>query len=215
MRIKIDISVHVSRIVKMFVFTDFLLLSGWGLMAPIFSVFVIKVIPGATLLTLGIATSVYWLTKSVMQLPIANFLDKTRNERVNFYFAITGLLLASVTAFSFTVISTVWQLYLLHFLQAVAFGLYVPAWSGLFSKHLDHEHMSLDWSLDSTAIGVASGIAGFLGGALANFAGFQIVFILAAIFSLGAALAMMFAPKVIFPSRKTVPTTIKDHNPVV
>jgi MFS family permease len=201
--------------VKVFVFTDFLLLSGWGLMSPIFSIFVKDNIRGATLITIGIAAGIYWLTKSLMQLPFANFLDRTNNERVNFYFSVIGLLLASVTAFSFVLINEIWQLYLVHFLQAVAFGLYVPSWSGLFSKHLDKDHMSLDWSLDSTAVGVASGLAGFVGGALADWFGFPIVFELAAVFSLGAAAVMMFAPQVVFPKRASVPTTIKDHTPVV
>ncbi|PIT92463.1 MAG: hypothetical protein COU08_02280 [Candidatus Harrisonbacteria bacterium CG10_big_fil_rev_8_21_14_0_10_42_17] len=211
MRIHIDISVKVSRIVKIFVFADFLLLAGWGLIVPIFSIFLIERIVGATLTTIGIATSVYWLSKSILQLPIANFIDKTKNERVSFYFSFLGLLLGSLVAFLFIFITQTWQLYVLEFLHALAFGMYVPSWRGIFSKHLDKDHIALDWSLDSTAIGFAAGVSGFIGGVLADSFGFEMVFILAAVFSLGSSLVMLFAPRFVFPPHLEPRTRIQIH----
>jgi len=42
MRIKVNINVKVGRLVKYFVISDFFLLAGWGLIDPVFSVFIIQ-----------------------------------------------------------------------------------------------------------------------------------------------------------------------------
>lgn len=211
MKIKIDVSIHVSRIVRVFIASDFLLLAGWGLIGPIFALFVVERIPGANALTVGLAASIYWLTKSVMQIPIANFLDKQKSERMSFYVLVVGLLLASLVAFSFALVRTARGLYLLEFLHSIAFGLYVPAWSGLFSHHLEAKHQSLDWSLDSTVVGIASGITGAAGGALAAAFGYNAIFIMTGGFTLLSVLVLLAAPQLIFPRHRPDRTPIKDH----
>ena len=129
MRIKINLDIKVGRVVKYFVVTDLVMLAGWGFLEPVFAVFVIQRIAGATLMTVGIAASIYWILKSALQIPIANYLDHTPGEHDDFQALIAGLLVASFAAFSFTLISTSWQLYLVEILEAVAFALYVPSWS--------------------------------------------------------------------------------------
>jgi MFS family permease len=189
----------VGRIVKYFVLTDLTLLAGWGLIEPVLSVFILKNIPGATLTTVGISTAVYWLTRCLLQLPIANYLDRTEGENDDFRSLIAGLLLLSVSAFSFILVDRTWQLYLIQAIHAIGFAFYVPAWSGIFSRHLDRDRMSFDWSLDSTAIGLSTGIAGLTGGILANQFGFTVNFALASVFSLGAAFLLLMTPALILP----------------
>lgn len=214
MRIKIDISVKVSHIVRLFILADVVLLAGWGTVAPIFSVFILQRVAEATLVTIGISSAIFWLVKSMLQIPIANFLDKRRDERMAFYMLIAGLVLISLAAFSFTLIRTITQLYLVQLLHALSMSLYIPAWSGMFSKHLDKEHYSLDWSLDSTAIGISTGITGAIGGILAKSFGFNITFILAGIASLLAIFTVISVPQLIFPGKPSeAKTTIKDHSP--
>lgn len=212
MKIKIDISIKVSRIVKIFIMTDFVLLAGWGLIEPVFSIFIIEHIAGATLVTVGFSAAIYWITKSIMQIPIANFLDRIRNEKVAFLAVIAGLTLGGITAFLFMLIREPWQLYLLQFVHSVAFGLYIPAWSGLFAKHLDKDHFSLDFSLDSTAVGIAAGISGMVGGILANWFGFPIVFIFAGLLTFVAAGVLLSAPHLVFPQAKAGKYFAKDHD---
>ncbi len=214
MRIKIDVSVKVSNIVRFFIMTDVVLLAGWGLVAPVFAVFILEQIADSTLVTIGISSAIFWLVKSFLQIPIANFLDKRRDERLSFYVLIVGLVLVALAAFSFTFIEDIWQLYLVQLLHAVAMSLYIPSWSGMFSRHLDKEHYSLDWSLDSTAIGISAGVTGALGGILAKAFGFNINFVIAGIASLLAIFTVLSVPQLIFPGKaQDMPTPIKDHSP--
>jgi DHA1 family quinolone resistance protein-like MFS transporter len=209
------LDVSIGKVVTYFVLSDLVLLSGWGLITPIFSVFIIQSVAGATLTTVGIAASIYWITKSLIQLPIAYYLDRTTGERDDFYVLLAGLMLVGLTAFSFILVHEIWQLYLAQFFHAIGFGMYVPSWTGIFSRHVNREHSSFAWSLDSTTISFASGVTGAIGGALAQAFGFPIVFFLGGLFSLSAAFLVLAVPDLIFPRKTSVetPVMLRDHTP--
>lgn len=212
MRFKFSIDVKVSKLIKRFIVADTVLFGGWGFVDPIFSVFIIKEIAGASLVTIGIATAIYWILKSIIQVPIAVYLDKNNGERDDFYALIIGLIIVGISSISFTLATSVWHIYLIQILKAVGFALYVATWPSLFSKHLDKGHYSLDWSLDSTSVGVAIGAASFLGGILVTWFGYNSVFIIAGILSLVSAGILFSVPNIILPAPVSN-SLMKDHTP--
>src|SRR3989344_6393032 len=98
---KILASLKVNRVVKYFILSDLVLFSGWGLVSPVFSVFVIEGIKEATLLTVGVSASIYWITRAIVQLPAANYIDRHEGEKDDFNMLLLGLILASIAAFTF------------------------------------------------------------------------------------------------------------------
>ncbi len=217
MRLRIDASfknLKVNRLIRCFIISDFLFFSGWGLISPIFAIFVIQQIPGADLITVGTVAAVYWVIKALFQIPVSIYLDRHAGERDDFYALVAALMLAGFTSLAFLLTRTTVQLYTVVLLQGIAFGLYTPAWSAMFARHLDREHYSFDWSLDSTAVGLAAGITGFIGGALATGLGFTAVFIGASILSFASALALLAVPNLLFPRVAAGgPPLIRDHTP--
>lgn len=197
----------------MFVVADLTLLAGWGLINPIFALFIVDRIEGGDVITIGIATAIYWIVKAVVQLPVAKFLDATASEKDDFIAIIMGLVLAGLSALGFIFIDQPWQLYTLQFVHAIAFALYVPSWSGVFSRHLDKNHEALDWSLDSSGLSLAAGLSGLASGIMASIYGFNTIFVMASIFSLMAAGVIFVVPQVIFPHRiHRNKMTLKNHN---
>lgn len=214
MKLKVSINLTVGRFVKRFIMADMALFAGWGMLDPVFSIFIIREIPGATIVTVGTAVAIYWLLKSAIQIPIANALDKENTENHAFLSLVGSLVLVGVTAIAFLAATEIWHIYILQVLKAIAFGVYVPAWSGLFSKHLDKGHYSLDWSLDSTSVGLVTGVTGFLGGVIVAYFGYGMVFILAGIFAFLAAGVTATLPKIILPHGTHHKGIIKDHTPL-
>lgn len=205
---------HVNRVVKFFVLSDFMFLGGWGLVAPIFAIFVVQDVAGATILTVGALAAVYWFVNALVQLPVALYLDKKEGERDDFHALIFSLLLSGFASLSFLVADTVPLLFLVIFLKAVAFGFYTPSWSAIFSRHLDRKRRAFDWSLDSTSVSVASGAAGLLGGVLANFFGFQSVFLFAGALSFGSVMLLLSVPHLVLPGPISPKKgTFRDHTP--
>ncbi|PIP30004.1 hypothetical protein COU12_01640 [Candidatus Jorgensenbacteria bacterium CG10_big_fil_rev_8_21_14_0_10_54_38] len=219
MHIRIDLKlpeVRVNRVIRSFIAADLLLWGGWGLVNPVFALFVVDRIAGATAATVGVAVAVYWLVRSLVQVPVAMFIDRHKGEKDDFFTLIAGLVLAGFAAMAFPLAVSVRGLIAVAFLQGVAFGLYIPAWSAMFSRHLDKEHYAFDWSLDNTTLGIASGIAAAAGGAAVSFFGFNAIFILAGVFSFASALLLVMVPNLIFPGGRDGACEtpfIRDHTP--
>ncbi len=213
MKIKIDINIKINRVVRFLILSDLFFLGSWSMVQPLFSIFVIEHIKGATLIVVGLVASLYWLVKSLLQIPVANYLDNHDGEKDDFYTLIIALSLASIAAFSFASVTELWHLFLTQFIYAVAMGLYVPSWSGIFSRHLDDKRFSFDWSLDSTVVGLTSCGSAILSGILANFFGFSFVFILVGILSFSSAILIFSVPNLIFPKQKQEEPQIRDHSP--
>ena len=220
MRLKVDIHLNsaelkVNRVIRYFVLADLLLWGGWGLITPIFALFVVGHIAGATVLTVGVASALYWITKALFQIPVSLYLDRKDKDTFDLYLLIIGLMLAGFVAMAFPLAHSTGVLYLLMISQAVAYGLYTPSWSAVFSRHLDKNHYAFDWSLDSTTIGLASGAAALLGGAIATIFGFDMVFVLTGCLSLASGLMLLAVPDLVLPrATSVVPATVPpEHTP--
>jgi MFS family permease len=97
----------------------------------------------------------------------------------------------------------VWELYAVHALQAIAFAFYYASWPTIYSRHLDKDAISLDWSLDSAVSGIGAGITGFLGGVIAATLGYDVVFVSAGIMAFLAAFILLAVPDLILPKPTT------------
>ena len=214
MNIKINVKIKASRIIKYFVLSDLFLLAGWGFIEPIFSVFIVEKIVGATLLTVGVAAAIYWILKSLLEIPIANFLDKIPGEKDDFLALILGLILASFSAFAFSWVTQIWELYIVQAFHAIAFALYLPSWSAIFSRHLDKERVSFDWSLDSTASGISAGVTGLLSGLIAEKFGFATIFIWAGFLSMVSAIILIFFSNITMPKPTHSEEVFKNQTPI-
>lgn len=214
LKIKINIDFKIGHLIKYFILSDLFFISGWGLISPILAIFIVDSIPGATVATVGIAAAIYWILKALIQLPISMYLDKTEGETDEFYILLGSLFLASIVAFVFVFVDKIWHLYALQIFHALAFAMYTPAWTGIFSRHLDPGRYSFDWTLNSTVIALASGLSGAVGGFAAKTFGFSVIFIGASVLSLIAALIIFFVPDIVLP-RQSSPgkSLIRDHRP--
>jgi len=214
MKINIDLKLDVNKVVKYFILSDLTFLAGWGLLDPLFAVFVTKNIAGATVMTVGIMAAIYWIVKSTMQIPISIYLDKNDGEKDDFYALVVGLLLAAMVLFSFMAATEVWHLYLIQTFKAIAFALYVPAWTAILSRHLDKEKVAFEWALASTSAGFAIGVTGLVSGWLASM-GFNLIFLIGGFLGLSSAVFLILAPNLIIPPRKMAlgEGILRDHGP--
>lgn len=185
----------IGTLVRRFVLLDLLLWGGWGLITPILAVFILGKVQDSNLLTVGLASAVYFLVNAITQLISAGFIDEKKGERDDVKVLAIGLFLGSLAAFSFLLVENTWHLFLAVALQGLAFGLYSPSWTAIFSRHLDSGHYALDWSLDRTSIAIFSAITAVAGGAIAEFFGFEMIFGLAGILSFLSCVVILRLPE--------------------
>lgn len=215
MNIRLAFHVKVSKFIRNFIMADTALFGGWGFIDPVFSVFIVREIVGASVVTVGFTVALYWIVKSLVQIPIGIILDRIKGEKDDFYVLIAAMIVIGIAAFLFMFATRVWHVYLIQAFKAVGFAMYVATWPPLFSRHIDRDHYSLDWSLDSTSVGLAMGLAGFGSGIVATWWGYHAVFAVAGIFSFISAAILFFAADIVLPpDHRRTQRFLRDHAPV-
>lgn len=177
MRIRINITVN--KAVQIMLFYLFFVVMAESLFTPIFAVFITGSIFGATLRTAGFALALYALAKSVVQVPLARYLDKQKGEKDDFYCLISGAVVAVIYPFGLVFVSEIWHLYFLEILAGVGTAALMAAYYSLFARHVDKGAEGFEWSLFSVGgLTVSSAIGAAVGGILADIFGFRLLFLI-------------------------------------
>ncbi len=195
----------INKVIKTLVASNIFLNAGWGLLAPIFAVFILKDIKGGSVEIAGFASMIYWFTKSFLQIPIGKYLDKNHGEKDDFWFMVIGLFISGLVPIGYLVSSLPWHIYALQVLYAIGMAMVIPSWSAIFTRHIDRGSEALEWSVESTSLGFSAGIAGGAGGLLSALIGFKIVFALVSAFTITASLLLFFAKDSVSPINKRIP----------
>ena len=169
----------VNKVVLTMVYADFLLISATGFLSPIAAVFVTTQIVGATLATVGFVTTLFWVVKSAVQIPVSSYVDAHPGEGDDFRFMIIGCVICSVVPLLYYLYAReVWHLFALETLNGIGYAMQVPTWLAIFTRHIDKHRESSEWTLHSNAIGLGFAATAAVGGVLADRFGFRVLFLL-------------------------------------
>lgn len=190
--------IPLNKVIKVLIFSDFFLLSGWGLISPILAIFMTQQINGGDVKVAGVAVGIYWLVKSVLQVPVGKYLDRNHGEKDDFLFLFLGTLLVGLVPIGYIFAKEVWHLYFLQIFQAVAMSMAIPAWGGIFIRHIDKGKEAFSYSVESTSISVGTGVASIIGGTIAKNFGFTPLFIGVGVLNIIAAVLLLLISKDLF-----------------
>jgi len=189
---------NINNVIKAYIYWDFVINSAWGLLGPVFAIFLLEriaqgnIVEGAKIA--GFATLFYWLTKAVVQIPIGNYLDKNHGEIDDFWFYVVGCALTGMVPFGYLFASLQWHVYVLQVVHAIGMSMVIPSSYAIFIRHADKGREAFVSSLDSTLAGVGAGVAGAAGGLIAGYIGFSFIFVLTGVLTL-VSLVCIFAIK--------------------
>ncbi|MBI1984621.1 MAG: MFS transporter [Candidatus Wildermuthbacteria bacterium] len=179
--------------------SDFLLQAGWGLIGPIFAIFLTRQIAGGSIAIVGFIAATYWVTKSVIQPFLARILDLKKGEKDDFWFLVCGMYVANLIPLGYMVSSELWHIFLLEFIRGIAMAAVVPTWGGIFTRHISKGWEAFSWSVESTALGFAAGFAAAFGGIIASAFGFNLVFLMVSVFGLLSSTLLLAIRNQVFP----------------
>jgi predicted MFS family arabinose efflux permease len=186
---------NANKIVKTLIYSDFILNGAWGLLAPIFAIFILQDIVGGDVVegakVAGFTSLIYWSVKSVLQIPIGAYLDKNHGEKDDFLFMVAGIFLASLSPFGFLISSTPCHIYISQSLQAIGMAMMIPSSSAIFARHVDEGKEAYEYSLRSTSLGFGVGLAGAVGGIVTTVWGFKLIFLFVGIFTMVSGLILL------------------------
>lgn len=175
-----------NRIVKYLILADLAFYSGWGLVSPIFPLFIqqgisTEGIVGGSVVIASTAAGVYWITKALFQYPIGFFLDNQKGDKDDYFFLVLGLCLASIIPLLYTFAQTAWHIYTIQFFYGISMAMNIAGWRALFTRSIDEGKEASQWSLDDSLLAIGQGVFGILSGLSVYLFGFNITFMLASL----------------------------------
>ena len=201
----------VNKVIKAIIYWDLYFNSAWGLVNPIFAVFVVRNITsgnvGKAAEVAGFAALIYWVLKSFFQIPIGAYLDKNHGEHDDFLFTVIGTIICGLVPIGYIFAFLPEHIYLLQVCYAIGMSMLIPSSYAIFTRHIDKGKEAVEWSLDSTVLGFGAGITGALGGIIAGKFGFSAVFIIASVLNFVAALSFLAVKKHMSSKNIEVPRT--------
>lgn len=169
---------------------------GAGLYAPFLALFVNKNIIGASLGVVGFLIAISAIVKSIIQLPIAKWLDSKAGEKSDYYMLILGTTAMTIYLFGLVWANSVMSIALLQILCGAGEAMIFAAYYAVFAHHIDKDSEGFEWSLLSViglTISVATGT--FFGGIVAERYGFTTLFISAGLLNiLGIVFLLLLYP---------------------
>jgi len=173
-----------NRILYVLIFSDFLVISAYGIIAPIFAVFLLDEVVGGTLVVVGVAEAIFLITKSFIQVPVGIIIDRVSGQKIDFWLLFAGNFIISIALFMYIWASLPWHIYVISFVYGIGGALSYPAWTGLFTRNIVENKESFAWSLSTTFIDLGSAGAAVLGGVIGEFMGFGPLFVIVGSISL-------------------------------
>ncbi|MBU1202735.1 MFS transporter [Patescibacteria group bacterium] len=174
----------INIIIKILIASDFIFWSSYQLFAPFFAIFVTDKIAGGGIETIGIAAALYLICKSLFEIPVGMYIDRSKSEKDDLFSAFLGTFLIGILYLGYLFITSVWELYLLQVLMGIAAAISYPGWCAIFTRHIDKGKEGFEWSLYDILSGIGMAGAAALGGFIIESFGFNSLFVLISIISI-------------------------------
>ncbi len=170
-----------NKAIKILIVSDTIFFSGMALVDAIFSVFIVSQIKGAGVIDIGVGNAIFMLGVLVAEPLFSKFFDAAKNPATSFYGFLIGNLLKSVFRILFIFISSVNMFYAVYFLLGIVHAVEYPAFTKVFSKHIDQGYESSEWGFKDIFISLGKVITLFASGYIAVEFGYNVLFISSAI----------------------------------
>lgn len=167
-----------NQVILVIVFAQFIFTTAASLSVPLFAAFILQDI-GAAIGAVGFASAIYWAAKSILQLPIARWLDRNHGEIDDFYSLLLGAAISTIGVFLFYFATEIWHIYAIQGIIALGDALIVPPLFGIFIRHIDAGSEGFEYTLQSSfSFGAGGALGGVLSGVLAGVVGIRNLYLI-------------------------------------
>jgi len=176
----------INKPLKILLTTNALILISGYMLGPIYAIFVERV--GGDLLDASVAGGIYALVAGLVTILSGKYADRIKeNELV----IVLGYLIVSLGFISFLWVNSIYSLFLVQAIIGFGEAIYSPAFDAVYSKHLDGKKSGLQWGAWESMNYFVASLGAFLGGILATYFGFEILFIIMFTLSITSALYIL------------------------
>lgn len=176
--------IRINKVIQFLFYSDVVITAGWGMINPIIAVFFTEQVVGGDIELAGLAATAYFLTKSLLQVPVARWIDMRKGEWDDFIILAIGIVIVAASGFGYIWVTLPAHVFAVQIINGIGSALYYPTWLAIFTRHVDKNEEGLEWSLYFTGVDLTGAITAGLGGLLVARFGYQLTFFLIGLLTL-------------------------------
>ena len=159
-----------KRNLKIFTLSNSLMALAFGLFGPFYLIFINDI--GGSIENFGIAVGLVVLSGALVSLVAGKYSDSIGRKPL----LIIGGYASAIIVFLYTVIGSIWQLYLLQIFSGLIISVFETSESAYLADITEKQKRGADIGKYDAYVGIAEALAIFAGGFLAGKFGFELIF---------------------------------------
>lgn len=179
-----------NRSLKVLIIINSVFILAANAFPPIFALYVDEI--GGGIFEAGSIWAIFAVFTGILMIIISRFGDKIKEKE---YLVAGGYLFRLLGWLGYFFSSALWHLYLLQMILAIGEALGTPAFNAIYSEHLDKGKYVRQWGVCNALSLSITGIAAFIGGAIASIFGFKILFLFMSFLALLSFIFLMIQPR--------------------
>ena len=172
------------KILRSLILSDLFILSSFGLIQPIFALFIMNNVVGATVTAIGVAVTIQLVVKAVFQIIVGKWADEGDGNRRDLIALIAGSVLQSLIPLGYLFFHNLAEIYVLQVFYGLGLALAYPGWMVIFTRYIRSDKAGFEWGIYNTTISLGTAVAASLGAYLADVYSFDTLFVIVSILSL-------------------------------
>ena len=160
-----------NRVLKYLLVAEGFWMLAAGLFGPIYAIFVIRI--GGNILEAGAAYAAFSLAAAIMVFIISRWEDHVRHKEK---LIVIGHTIGAVGILGYLFVASPAHLFIVQIMLGVAEAISLPAFDGIYSRHLDRGRFASEWGMYETMDYLVAGVSAGVGGLIASMFGFQVLF---------------------------------------
>lgn len=172
-----------TKPLRVLIASDLFILSSFALISPIFAIFVLHNISGATIASAGMAITIQMFTKALFQIIVGKWVDEERGNCRELNTMVLGSILISLVPIGYIFCRSITDVYLVQVLYGLGQALAYPSWRVLFNRYLTTESAGYEFGVYDTVISFGIATAAAIGAYFAENYSFNLLFIMVSVIS--------------------------------
>lgn len=186
---------RINPLIRFLIVSDMLIVGALGMFSPLYALFIENRIQGADELVIGVSISIYLVSRSILQIPLATLIDRIKGENDDYFFLVFFSILVGFIHLGFLRITQIEHLFLIQFMLGVFTAITYPSYMALFTRHIDKNMEGTEWGVYYTFVDLSSAVLAAIGGYIASEFGFNnLIILVSAICILGGILLIPIKP---------------------
>lgn len=170
-----------NKVLKYLIASDILIWSGISFMSPIIAIFINDRLIGGSIFAAGLATTLVYLVRAAILVPLGVWNDRERGNKREYFTLLTGIAIMSLIPLTYIFIRRIEYFFLVQCIYGVGLALYYPGWFTIWTRFVDGFSEGRSWAIYGSLTSLFIALAALAGGYLAQFIGFDTVFVMVSI----------------------------------